>query len=68
MHENDNHIKAGIQGKNIKYQNDEIRKLIEEVEEKAFLAGYDYAIEVLKSGRVHKKEHKINRNLFLKDK
>ena len=55
MHENDNHIKAGIQDKNIKYQNDEIRKLIEEVEEKAFLAGYDYAIEVLKSGRVQKK-------------
>lgn len=55
MHENDNHIKSGIQDINIKYQNDEMKKMIKEIEEKAFMTGYDYAIEVLKSGRGQKK-------------
>ena len=55
MHENDKHIKYDIQDKNTKYQNDEMKKMIEEIEEKAFMAGYEYAIEVLKTGRVQKK-------------
>ena len=36
-------------------------KMIEEVEQKAFMAGYDYAIEVLKAGRVNKKQDSINK-------
>ena len=34
---------------------DEMKKMIEEIEEKAFMAGYEYAIEVLITGRVQKK-------------
>lgn len=55
MHENDKHMKYDIQDKNTNYQNDEMKKIIEEIEEKAFMAGYEYAIEVLITGRVQKK-------------
>ena len=55
MHENDKHMKYDIQDKNTNYQNDEMKKMIEKIEEKAFMAGYEYAIEVLITGRVQKK-------------
>ena len=34
---------------------DSLEKMIEEIEQTAFMAGYDYAIEVLKQGRVKRK-------------
>lgn len=55
MRENDNQTQSGMLEENSKWQNDEMKKTIEEIEEKAFMAGYDYAIEVLKTGRVQKK-------------
>lgn len=33
---------------------EDLEKMIEEIEKKAFMAGYDYAIEVLKSSRIKK--------------
>ena len=36
-------------------------KIIEEIEQKEFMAGYDYAIEVLKAGSVNKKQDSINK-------
>ena len=34
---------------------DSLEEMIEEIEQKAFVAGYDYAIEVLMAGKVKKK-------------
>uniref|UniRef100_UPI004057A1EF hypothetical protein n=1 Tax=Agathobacter sp. TaxID=2021311 RepID=UPI004057A1EF len=53
MYENDNQAKTNISEEGNK--NSEMEKMIEEIEQKAFMAGYDYAIEVLKAGRVQKK-------------
>lgn len=55
MYENDNETKSVMSEENSKCKNYEMKKMIEEIEEKAFMAGYDYAIEVLKAGRVQKK-------------
>ena len=56
MNENRGQKKCEIFEKYHKYSKDELLKIIEEIEQKAFMAGYDYAIEVLKAGKVHKKE------------
>lgn len=42
-------------------QKEDFEKMIEEIEQKAFMAGYDYAIELLKAGRVNKKQDSINK-------
>lgn len=55
MYENEDKMKSDILEKGDKDQNSEMEKMIEEIEQKAFMAGYDYAIEVLKAGRVQKK-------------
>ncbi len=56
MNENRGQKKCEIFEKYHKCSKDELLKIIEEIEQKAFMAGYDYAIEVLKAGKVHKKE------------
>lgn len=55
MYENEDKMKSDILEKGNKDKNSEMEKMIEEIEQKAFMAGYDYAIEVLKAGRVQKK-------------
>lgn len=55
MYKNDNQTKTNLPGEDNRNKNSEMEKIIEEIEQKAFMAGYDYAIEVLKAGRVQKK-------------
>ncbi len=55
MYENSDKAKSNISEDGTKDKSKEMEKIIEEIEQKAFMAGYDYAIEVLKAGRVQKK-------------
>lgn len=55
MYKNSDQIESNIPEDGTKDKNNEMQKMIEEIEQKAFMAGYDYAIEVLKAGRIQKK-------------
>lgn len=54
MNEKCTQMKHNLTKTDDKEKDNDMEKMIEEIEQKAFMAGYEYAIEVLKAGRVKK--------------